>query len=223
MDLDGGNVQQHTNTRHLYAHPFYTPDGALWVLRSGGDYAHSHLGVLDLSSGIYVERDDSPSTRMPVACGGFIYFLSSEVAYQSHMTLFELDYRDGSRRKVSEQAIEVGGLGCLPDGNILASMTFDDDVDLAVINAKNGDAERYLDLEGEQFDPAVSPDGGRVAFATRDDGDFEIAVVERAALENVTELTASDGRRRRPVWLSDDQLIWVNERASIRWVISKFE
>ncbi len=223
MNLDGSDIKRHTDTRHHYASPFYTQDGALWVLRSGGDYQHSRLGVLDLDSGEYVEKDDSPSTRMPAACGDHIYFLSSNVAYQSTMTLFELDYRTGAKRRVTDRSIEVGGIDCAPDGRILAAIDFDGDVDLAMIEPKSGNVTRFLELEGTQIDPAVSPDGGRIAFATRDGNYFQVAVVDRASPDSVSNISADAGQHRHPVWLSDDALIWVKEQASTRWVISTFE
>jgi tricorn protease len=67
------------------------------------------------------------------------------------------------------------------------------------------DTASYSDV-----DPAVSPDGRKVAFASDRDGDFEIylANVGTGEVQRVTDNTVDD---RDPVWSPDSQ--WISYQA----------
>ena len=85
---------------------------------------------------------------------------------------------------------------------------------LAVVIASDGDEEIYLVKSNgagltrlttntaSDVEPAWSPDGSKVAFATNRDGNFEISVIN-ADGQNPVRLTSSSAADRAPAWSPD--------------------
>ena len=221
-NLETSEVKQITDTRHLYDSPIFTSDGRLWALRSGGDFVHSRLGLLDFETGQFTQIDDSPSTRYPVSCGAHIYFLSADVGYQDNMTLTEFDYANRSTRPVSDEPLNRSGITCGPGNTIIGSSVVEGDLELVTVDIASGRTERVLALPGDQLDPELSVDGGEIVFATRESNAYSIAT-HVLGTDEVKIITTEPGVYRYPIWLEHGAVLWVKETASTRWVISKFE
>jgi WD40 repeat protein len=91
-----------------------------------------------------------------------------------------------------------------------APIAFEDDGDVWTVRKMNlanltPDTAAYNDL-----DPAVSPEGKRIAFASDRDGDFEIylANVSTGAVQRVTDNAVDD---RKPTWSPDAK--WISYKS----------
>ena len=77
--------------------------------------------------------------------------------------------------------------------------------------AGGGAPLRLTASENGSFDPAISPDGTQLAFASSRDGNAEI-YVQGLASGVVTRLTHHPADDTRPAWLSDSRLAWIAYR-----------
>ncbi|MEO8476203.1 MAG: DPP IV N-terminal domain-containing protein [Actinomycetota bacterium] len=70
---------------------------------------------------------------------------------------------------------------------------------LWVVKADGSDAEELTSGAGHDIDPAWSPDGDRIAFASDRDGDFDIFVAN-VADGTIEQVTNDPGADRMPTW-----------------------
>jgi len=71
-------------------------------------------------------------------------------------------------------------------------------------------------------DPAISPNGKYIAFASNRDGDFEIYVMDIDG-KNIRQLTHSNGDDRHPTWSPDGEMIAYDSRSGFYreiWVMN---
>ena len=76
---------------------------------------------------------------------------------------------------------------------------------------------------GGDFEPAFSPDGRRIAFASNRTGDVELFLLELESGE-VTRLTNREGSDGQPTWLPDGRIVYVafaEATPELRWLDPK--
>ncbi len=107
-------------------------------------------------------------------------------------------------------AAGCGGSGD-PGNDLLVVSTRDGDYAIFGMDADGGSQGRLTDERGDtstaagiefQVEPAWSPDGARVAFASAREGSFDIYVMD-ADGNGTTRLTTSKENDRRPTWSPD--------------------
>lgn len=76
------------------------------------------------------------------------------------------------------------------------------DNQIYVMGANGSNVTQLTTEPGDDFDPAISPDGTRIAFASNRDGDFDIYIMlaDGAIPVQLTTTSASD---RKPAWSPD--------------------
>jgi len=67
------------------------------------------------------------------------------------------------------------------------------------------------DAQGANLDPAVSPDGRRIAFTTTRDGSYDIYVMDRDGT-NALPALVSAAKESKPAWFPDGVLAFLQER-----------
>ncbi len=99
--------------------------------------------------------------------------------------------------------------GALPSGQ--PPLAFEEEGDIWVVIKMHPanltpDTAAYNDL-----DPAVSPEGRRIAFASDRDGDFEIYMASVFTTGEVQRLTDNAVDDRKPVWSPDSR--WISYKS----------
>ncbi len=85
------------------------------------------------------------------------------------------------------------------------------------MNADGGNVRRLTYQSGNDFYPALSPDGSRVAFVSERDGNAEIYLVNVDGTGE-TRLTYEPGEDRLPSWSPDGRHIAFNsDRGARTW------
>lgn len=89
-----------------------------------------------------------------------------------------------------------------PDGTQIAISAWSTEtysIAIFVADTDGGNIAHLFDSEGEESGPAWSPDSSQIAFASDQDGDFEIYVVDRYG-GNVRQLTDNEYDDVYPIW-----------------------
>lgn len=108
-----------------------------------------------------------------------------------------------------------------PDGSVVLAYGYGTvPSDLSLLAAAGGGV-RLTSNPGEDRDPAVSPDGTRVAFASDRSGNFDVWIVSIAGGEPV-QLTSDPASDRDPAWSPDGtRIAFTSDRSGNRdiWVM----
>jgi Tol biopolymer transport system component len=106
-----------------------------------------------------------------------------------------------------------GGLGSLPDAEIVYFALRNRNYDLYRLNFVTGEDVRLTSHEGTDMYPQVSPDGQQIVFVSNRDGDFEIYVMDIDG-GNLVQVTANGVIDRIPAWSPDGR--WIIFSSGVR-------
>ena len=182
MPIEGGEATRLTDGRSWNMQPRYSPDGrriAFTSDRGGSD----DLWVLDLDSDDVEQVSENP---LPVfrptwsADGGALYGTVLTQGGKSDIQVF--DFHGGSGQLVEGAFFTPGGgvqedatRGRLyfdvNDGQLYASGP-----KIKTLDTTTGDVDVFVDRSGGGFNPALSPDGSRLAYLNRADQDTVLVV-----------------------------------------------
>jgi Tol biopolymer transport system component len=95
-----------------------------------------------------------------------------------------------------------------PSGHISTSVS----PEIYRVKAAGGRPERLTVSSAGSFEPAVSPDGSKVAFGRSERNNTEIYWMEASGAKAV-RVTDSPGEDLHPVWKSNDELLWISSRS----------
>ena len=185
MDTDGGNPRRLTNNRHIDSSPSWSPDGKRIAFVSDRD---GHVDIRGLPT------------------------------YE----IYVMDANGGNQLNLTNDANDDGSPSWSPDGKrIVFSSTRDmvrgeaaHNIEIYVMDADGGNAQRLTNNLTEDQHPSWSPDGKRIAFSARRDGHFEnelgityeIYVID-ADGGNEQRLTENRNNDWNPSWSPDGKRI----------------
>ena len=79
--------------------------------------------------------------------------------------------------------------------------------EIYLINSSGGDVDRLTERGTDERDPALSPDGSKITYASNMNGDFEIYVADAVPNAEPLRITRNTGRDTDPAWSPDGSLI----------------
>jgi TolB protein len=207
MDAGGGNVRQLTSHPAYEGAPRFSPDGRFVVFeaeRSG----RSEIYRVGIESGDVEQLTDSVSRKLGPAYsadGSMLAFMERTLV-RWHISV--LDAETGTIRAVSEDAWGACRPAFSPDGLLAYVSTAESPkADLwfrEMAGAREGRSWRLPTRpDAHNYDPAFSPDGRTIAFAsTRERGErehWDIFLADRNG-RNLVQLTDDEGNDRFPDW-----------------------
>jgi Tol biopolymer transport system component len=199
VNPDGSGIKNLTPEDALESNPKWSPDGRailfsrnddLYVMNADGS---GRVNLAD-GSGVIAEHRWSPDGRM------IAYVDSREEGLDVVDDLWTMEADGTGKVKVAEQVL---GLSWSGDGRIVYASVADlGDVHLRIINADGSGDVRLTDRAA--FQPAWSPDGGKIAFVTLGDNNMYLIDPDGSDEVNLTQgLSADDG----PTWSPDGSRI----------------
>jgi TolB protein len=209
MDFDGRNVRRLTSVRSLAINPaagrsgkiVYTSYARLypqvWVMGSDG------TGKREVSTGI--ELNASPSfspDETQIAFAG---------SARGNTDIYVVGAGGGGlRRLTTTRAIEASPAWSPTGRQILYTSDQAGTPQIYVVDPEGSGARRVTFAGNWNDEAAWAPDGARIAFACRNEGDFNICLMDFATGQTV-QLT-SEGSNGHPTWSPDGQKIVYSSR-----------
>ncbi|MEX2466936.1 MAG: hypothetical protein WD995_08495, partial [Gemmatimonadota bacterium] len=211
LDLETRVATQLTDGGAMDSRPKWSPDGSEIVfLRDDG--ADTWIVVKDLATGeeSVVVNTDAIELDPSFGSEGSIWYASGR---EGPIGIWRLDRATGTSTQVPSSGRVSRRPQVTPDG---ASLLFKQSVDQIVVRdlATGGDRVVYEGRIMSQMEPALSPDGTRVAFtapqAHGDGWELRVASLDRPGS---TMLLAGGGDRLplAPAWSPDGDWIWFSE------------
>ena len=216
--------------------PKYSPDGSRLAYAVDFDGSEQfHLFLHDFLSGTSIDLTPGiPFSLQPNIAwspdGKAIAFLADQ---NQHFDAYIMDLEkplpdhEGSEthffiRKILDISRPGWNVEWSPDGQWLAVVFEGAGQDfLTYLVRPDGSESRPISQKGESIDarnPAWSPDGRRLAFASDVSGWSEIGILEPATME-ITWLTHSTGERYSPAWSPDGKsLIYISADGAETWL-----
>jgi TolB protein len=209
MDFDGRSVRQLTSVRSLAINPaagrsgkiVYTSYAKLfpqiWIMNSDGS------GKREVPTGI--ELNASPSLSPDETQ---IAFAGSS---KGNTDIYSVNAAGGGlRRLTTTRAIEASPAWSPAGRQILYTSDQSGTPQIYVVDPEGSGARRVTFAGNWNDEAAWSPDGARIVFACRNEGDFNICLMDFATGQTV-QLTA-EGSNGHPTWSPDGEKIVYSSR-----------
>lgn len=209
MDFDGRNVRRLTSVRSLAINPAAGRSGKIaytsyarlypqvWMMSSDG------TGKREVATGI--ELNASPSfspDETQIAVAG---------SARGNTDIYVVSAGGGGlRRLTTTRAIEASPAWSPTGRQILYTSDQAGTPQIYVVDPEGTGARRVTFAGNWNDEAAWSPDGARIAFACRNEGDFNICLMDFATGQTV-QLT-SEGSNGHPTWSPDGQKIVYSSR-----------
>jgi TolB protein len=208
MDFDGRNVRRLTSVRSLAINPagrsgkiVYTSYAKLfpqiWMMNVDGSGKREVGTGIELNASPSLSPDDTQIAFAGSAKGNTdIYVVNSGGG--------------GLRRLTTTRAIEASPAWSPTGRQILYTSDQSGTPQIYVVDPEGSGARRVTFAGNWNDEAAWSPDGARTAFACRNEGDFNICLMDFATGQTV-QLT-SEGSNGHPTWSPDGQKIVYSSR-----------
>jgi dipeptidyl aminopeptidase/acylaminoacyl peptidase len=159
------------------------------------------LSVSSLFAGIEIsEFDISPDGKKAICC----------VNRGNNWELATLDLRTGKLSKFLAANQSLSSPRYSPDGAWLVYQTDfqgDEDHDIVTVASNGGRSNKITDGVADNYEPAISPDGNRIAFLSNRKADIENVYIINAQGGKITRLTNEELPVRDLAWSPDGSKI----------------
>lgn len=209
MDFDGRNVRRLTSVRSLVLSPSGSRNGKLvytsyaklfpqiWMMNLDGTGKHEIRTGIELNASPSLSPDDSQIAFAGSAKGNTdVYVVSAGGG--------------GLRRLTTTRALEASPAWSPTGRQILYTSDQSGTPQIFVVDPEGSGARRVTFAGNWNDEAAWSPDGSRIVFACRNEGDFNVCLMDFATGQTV-QLT-SEGSNGHPTWSPDGEKIVYSSR-----------
>jgi Tol biopolymer transport system component len=239
MGRDGGDPVRLTDNPAADSSPSWSPDGGRMAFKSERD-GNAEIYVMNADGGAVTRLTDNPAMDGSPAFspdGKRIAFESSRDdpnpvgcwPYDCMIGIYVMDADGGNVIRLSDQPVRDSKPAWSPDGTRIAfSSTRDDGSPIAcqpecnyeiyIMDADGKNATRLTDHPERDTQPAFSPDGRQIAFASNRDGNWNLFAMDTGG-GNVARWTGDTADDEQPAWSPDGGRIVFMSRRDGDWDI----
>ncbi|MFB6232130.1 MAG: T9SS type A sorting domain-containing protein [Salinibacter sp.] len=207
VEVASGQVQPVVNNSAKDRKPSWSPDGNQFAFTSkSGSYEDNDLLTMDADGS---SRAEIVTGASEVDQGTPSWSVDDRIAYPNDITNGDGDVHaidpDGQNdtNLTDDSSTRFAGPHWSPDGNKVAMYSggySGNDWEIYVLDVQTGNLTQLTDNSANDRHPTWSPGGGRIAFASDRDGDFEIYTISANGGGDLIQITDNSARDFQPDW-----------------------
>jgi TolB protein len=223
LELKTGRLRRLTTNSFSDKEPIFTPDGKRLLYTTDESplpdaaFGILHVETLDLASGKHEAfAEDEGSTILPgLAPDGRSVLLIKVDEYSGRHSLWQYGMEGKPQRELTGRKFaRIHRYVISASGGFItlwAQEEPEQQDDVYVLDLKTGEVKSLPDDDLPKRNPAVSPDGKRIAFISLLDNGLQLFLHDVSTGQN-QQLTFKTGVNHSPVFISDEKLLFGSDR-----------